>query len=61
MPSFGQCINIRKYKEQVAADFSGSEKIGIVSTPSIIIKDQKFEGVGSYEIFKNKIESYLKK
>ncbi len=58
---FGQDMNDKKLSDKVNRDQADGTTLGVNSTPTFIINNQKFPGVLSYAEFKSKIDEELNK
>lgn len=58
---FNLCLDTDKYASKVQGDYNDGQALGINSTPTFFINGEKQVGVLSYNDFKAKIDSILKK
>ena len=60
-PKFQQDLNDKKLADKINQDQADGTTLGVNSTPTFFINNQKFPGVLNYEEFKSKIDSELNK
>lgn len=58
---FSQCLSTGKYTETVQKDLTAGEKKTISGTPTLFVNDQKVVGAQNYSVFKQTIDTELKK
>jgi len=58
---FAQCLETRKYREQIANDIEEGRKVGVDVTPSFIMNGKLIPGGPSYERLQELIEEELQK
>ncbi|OGN18141.1 MAG: hypothetical protein A3F48_02335 [Candidatus Yanofskybacteria bacterium RIFCSPHIGHO2_12_FULL_41_9] len=60
-PSFNECLDSGKYKDEVAKDFSDGSAAGVSGTPSVFINGRLIVGAQPFSAFKAIIDEELKK
>ena len=58
---FNECLDSRKYKDEVQKDFEDGQKAGIFGTPTFFINNRTIVGPQPFEKFKKIIDEELKK
>lgn len=58
---FASCFNSGKYSQRVADDFNLGDSSGVSGTPTFFINGNKLVGAQPYPVFKEAIDSALKK
>ena len=61
MDKFNQCIDSRKYQQEVQKDFEYGQSIGVSGTPAFFINGLMMVGAQPYEAFKQAIDAELAK
>ena len=58
---FADCVSIRKYQDEVTADYQAGVKAGVDGTPAFFINGAKISGAQPFSVFETAIEAALKK
>ena len=56
---FNECLDSRKYKDEVEKDYNDGIKAGVTGTPTIFINGKKVVGALPFATFKSLIEEEL--
>ena len=56
---FNSCVDSDQHLEKVYQDMNEGKLLGVQSTPTFFINDQKIEGAAPFEQFKSIIDGYL--
>ena len=56
---FNSCVDSDQHLEKVYQDANEGKLLGVQSTPTFFINDQKIEGAAPFEQFKSIIDGYL--
>jgi protein-disulfide isomerase len=59
MTAFGECVDSRRYEDEVQADFDFAARLGVRSTPTFFINGLPLVGAQPFEIFKQVIDQEL--
>ena len=60
IPNFEECLYYQKYKDKILKEKIIAKNKGIQKTPTMLIEEEKIEGVKPYSIIKQIIEEKLK-
>lgn len=58
--AFTQCFDSKKYEAQVKSGTTAAQAIGVDSTPTVFVNDQKFKGALPFVQFQTAIDAALK-
>ena len=59
MDAFNECVETRKYKEEVQADYTFASNLGVRSTPTFFINGIALVGAQPFEVFQQVIDKEL--
>lgn len=59
MTAFRECLESRRYRDEVQADYNAALQLGVNSTPTFFINGRPVIGAQPYEVFANIIEEEL--
>jgi protein-disulfide isomerase len=59
MDAFNECLESRRYVDEVEADYEFAVNLGIRSTPTFFVNGIPVVGAQPFEVFKNLIDQEL--
>ncbi len=57
--AFGECLDSRRYQDEVQADFDFAARLGVRSTPTFFINGLPLVGAQPFEVFQQVIDKEL--
>jgi protein-disulfide isomerase len=57
--AFNECLNSRKFQDEVMGDFRDGIRLGVNSTPTFFVNDTQVIGAQPFEVFQQLIEAEL--